>query len=173
MFKCNVQSCWVYLHCWAANLQNLFISQNCISVPICIFKWLRSKEEYFMACENDMKFTLQCPYWKFSGNTAPPINLHLVCGGFPAAAASLALVMRPRGRETLKYVLSGPLLKKFASLKASLVDYRFCFSLPTTALRCPVYSIIVHLQSWINVADLLALCFSINAMVKRTAVTLW
>ena len=49
----------------------------------------KTKEEYFMICENCMKFRFQCPYIKFYWKTTMLIHFYVVYGCFCITAAEL------------------------------------------------------------------------------------
>lgn len=77
--------------------------------------WKKSKgESYFVTEEKYVKFTWQCPYMKSYWHSRTHF-LPAVCGWFCATLAELSNC-NTNHRWSTKYLLSGPLLKKFADL---------------------------------------------------------
>lgn len=58
-----------------------------------------------------MKFRLQCPSVKFSWNSPPPIPSHAAWGSLGAQK----LHQEPHGPQSLRYLLTGSLQRKFAT----------------------------------------------------------
>lgn len=77
----------------------------------------KNQKNSFMICENYVKCKHRCSQVKFSWNRATPIHLCITCGlccAYNSRAEQLQ--GRPYGPQSLKYLLSSSLQKKFVSL---------------------------------------------------------